>query len=212
MVSNGIHSGETLIYTNENALNGMDKFDSRKISNDNSAVPEIYTLIDDENIVINGMNVLPLNKEIALGFKTGQMNTFSIKLSQIENLAEGVRVVLKDEQTGILTDLTDMQAYSFESAAVSSSNRFSVVFKSPSSTTEIVNSKDDEGFNVLSESMGKIVLQRVPVGAIIRLYDMLGKQWLKTYATDTTMEVYTNVVPGIYTISINNELKKVIIK
>ena len=41
---------------------------------------------------------------------------------------------------------------------------------------------------------------------------MLGKQWLKTYATDTTMEVYTNVVPGIYTISINNELKKVIIK
>jgi len=68
-VSNGVNTDEALIYTNENAQNDYDIYDSRKLSNDNVSIPEIWTIAGSEDLVINGFNQLPVNVEIPLGFK-----------------------------------------------------------------------------------------------------------------------------------------------
>jgi hypothetical protein len=82
-VSNGINTDEAVVYFNANASNGFDAYDSPKMSNANKAIPEIYTLAANEELVINGMNELALNTELPLGFSSGELNNYSIKASEI---------------------------------------------------------------------------------------------------------------------------------
>ncbi len=85
-VSNGTNSDEAIVLVNADASNSYDAYDSPKWSNDNVAIPEIYTQAGTEQMVINGLNNLPLNTPLALGFKPGQTGSFSIKATEITNL------------------------------------------------------------------------------------------------------------------------------
>jgi len=67
-ISNGTNSDETILVFNPNALNEQDDYDSPKLSNANNSIPEIYTMLNDEKMVINGMNNFPA--EIPLRYST----------------------------------------------------------------------------------------------------------------------------------------------
>jgi hypothetical protein len=66
-----------------------------------------YTTAGTDKLVINGMNALPMNQEIRLGFIPGNASSFSIKANEISNLPVDVKVFLKDNATMAETDLTD---------------------------------------------------------------------------------------------------------
>ncbi|MGB4575396.1 MAG: hypothetical protein WBI06_00655, partial [Paludibacter sp.] len=116
-VSNATNTDELVIYTDADASNGYDRFDSPKFEEENM-VTQIYTTAGNEKLVINGMNSIPLDTEISLGFVPGNATTFSLKANEISNLPSDVKVILKDNgNNGVETDLTDcVTTYDFAPA------------------------------------------------------------------------------------------------
>ena len=62
-VSNGVNRDQAIIYSNANALNGYDSYDSPKMTNGSANIPEIYTSVGVEKLVINGLESLTDNVE-----------------------------------------------------------------------------------------------------------------------------------------------------
>lgn len=128
MVSNGINSDEAIIVFNASASNGYDIYDSPKMSNDNVLIPEIYSISGTEKLVINGLNSIEANKELILGFKTGQANTFTLKSSGMTNFSSDVKILLRDNLMNVTFDLSNSAVYTFTSAIATTTTRFSVLF------------------------------------------------------------------------------------
>ena len=135
-VSNGTNYDETLLVFNSQASDAYDAFDSPKMSNGSVVIPEIYTKVGSEVLAINGMTAFSSDKVVALGFSTGQQNTFSIKAAELSGFDASVQVTLVDKQENAKYDLTDGRAYSFESGIANTVDRFEVIFKSSTTVTD----------------------------------------------------------------------------
>jgi len=77
------------------------------MSNNNVAVPEIYTIIGGKSLVINGLSSVGTEKELPLGFMTGTNNTFTIKAIEFSNFEVGTKIILRDNLLNTEQDLTD---------------------------------------------------------------------------------------------------------
>ncbi len=141
-VSNGTNNDETVLYFNPNASNGLDAYDSQKMTNSNAAIPEIYTVVGKDELVINGLNSVPATTEVPLGFRSGETNTFTIKSTETGSFDADTRIVLKDNLLNTEQDLTDGSAYHFSSDAVSTTDRFSVIFKTSSVSSGLPGNED----------------------------------------------------------------------
>jgi len=104
-VSNGTNSDEAIVLFNVNAADGLDKYDSEKMTNGNAYVPEIFTLARTEPVAINGLNSVKTTPELSLGFNTGEVNIFTIKTIEASNFDADTRIVLKDKQLNIEKEL-----------------------------------------------------------------------------------------------------------
>jgi hypothetical protein len=138
-VSNGVNNDEAVIYFNANASDDFDRYDAQKRSNENPAIPEIFTQIGNEKLVINGMNTVRYNTEIPVGFTTGTASDFTISATELSNFEAGTRIILKDKlNPGSEFELSEGAAYNFSSQAIApSTDRFSLIFKAPGITTNL---------------------------------------------------------------------------
>jgi hypothetical protein len=208
-VSNGINSDETVLYVNENASNTYDNYDSPKMLNGNSAIPEIYTTLGAEKLVINGMNSLPLNQEIGLGFIPGSANSFSIKANEITNLPLDVKVILKDNATLAETDLTDgVTVYTF-SPATTNGNRFSLLFRAPDVSTSNVNtSKLNAQVFVNAANQLTIV---APENSNYGIFNALGQKLIEDN-TQTNQTTKLRLSKGVYVVKVSDCVNKLTTK
>ena len=158
-VSNDTNIDETIVLFNPNATNGFDTFDSPKMTNANVAIPEIYTMAGTKQTVINGMNSISPAEELPLGFSTGQANIFTIKASEISNFDADTRIILKDNLLNIQQDLTKNATYSFASEITSTTNRFSLIFKSSSISTGLNVENQDENILIYRNANNQITIQ-----------------------------------------------------
>ncbi|MFZ4726796.1 MAG: hypothetical protein ACOYMD_15290, partial [Paludibacter sp.] len=140
-VSNGVNTDETVLYFNANASDAFDQYDAQKRSNEELAVPEIYTQVGTEELVINGMSAVKYDTEIPIGFSTEQANDFSISANEITNFEAGMRVILIDKQNpSVETELTSGATYSFSAPVTApTTNRFSLLFRAPGVATGVDN-------------------------------------------------------------------------
>ncbi|MDD3323134.1 MAG: hypothetical protein PHS59_17010 [Paludibacter sp.] len=212
-VSNGINKDEVLIYTNQKASNEFDKYDSRKISNENVAFPEIWTVVNNETLVINGYNQLPINQEIILGFKTGQSNNFKIKASQVSNLESATSLILKDKLLDREYELIEGAEVDFTSDVINTTNRFSLILKTNGTITgNEFNNSLETNWTVFANKSKQITVSGAKQGSVISVYNTFG-QTINTFKaksqTETLSEVYA---PGMYLVILNNQVKKLIIK
>jgi hypothetical protein len=207
-VSNGINSDETVLYANEKASNNFDIYDSPKMSNANNAIPEIYTQIGSEQLVINGMNSLVPDTEIPLGFMTKTANTFSINASEIVNLPDGVKVILKDNGTEF--DLSNGAAYNFNSDVTTTSTRFSILFRSPGISTEVTN-PDKEHISVFINTQNKIVIS-AKEGSNYAIYNAVGQLIENGQTTAKLQTVNRKLQTGLYVVKVGSVTKRVIVK
>jgi hypothetical protein len=102
--------------------------------------------LDGNNMNIQAYSPITDDKVISLNFKSSGNNTFEIKLTEQENIADDQAIYLRDNTTGTYFDLKQGIAYSFTSAAGKFNTRFEMVFQSESKLlgTEELNS--DENF------------------------------------------------------------------
>jgi hypothetical protein len=181
-----------------------------------SKVPDIYTTIDNENLVINGMNSLPLDTEIPLTFaaNNAMSTTFSIKANEITNLASGVSVILKDLETGNETNLTDgTTTYDF-TAEAGTTKALSLIFRTITVTTGI-----NTGYNMLVDEQATTIYKNnrnmifvncnggVASDATVSVFNAAGQklafQKIKSYHT----VVEATLTSGDYNVTVNNGQK-----
>jgi len=203
---------EAVFYFDENASNGFDKYDSRKMSESSSSlVPEIYSIADNEKLVINGLNAVSFDMEIPLGFNAGKAGDFSISKSEMINFEAGTRIVLKDKLlSNTLFDLSDGQAYNFSSQSGTYSNRFSLLFKAPASTTGF-NSKLKTGVSVGVNNQSEIVIS-APQNSTFSIYNILGVLLQNGRTISKQHTVNNSLQAGVYVVNVNNQSTRVIIK
>jgi hypothetical protein len=210
-VSNGASADEAVIYASANASNAFDSYDAPKYFNTaGSNQAEIYTQVGTEKLVINAMNELSLGTEIPLGFATEKANDFTISASELKNFGSDTKVILKDNQTSTEFDLTTGQAYTFSSSAVNSTNRFSLLFRAPGTTTGI-ESNEKLNAQVYVNAANQIVIV-APEKAIYSIYNAVG-QLIENGVLNTKHETRnTKHASGVYVVKVANHSTRVIIK
>jgi len=202
-VSNGTNTDETVVYFNANASEAYDKYDAQKRSNVDPAIPELFTQVGEEQLVINGMNSLPYNTEIPIGFTTGTANNFSISANEMSNFEAGTRILLLDKlNPSVETDLTSGGAYSFSAAITApTTSRFSLVFRAPGSITGLKNNE------VLNEQVFVNAANQIsilaPEKASYAIYNALGQKVAdgRTTATQTTATL--SLQSGVYVVNVS---------
>ncbi|MFZ4582958.1 MAG: T9SS type A sorting domain-containing protein, partial [Paludibacter sp.] len=212
-VSNTTENDETVLYFNANASDNLDGYDSQKMFNYNAAIPEIYTTAGAEKLVINGMSEVKYNTEIPLGFVNGQTNetnSFSIKATELKNFEAGTRVILRDKVDVVDYELNGDNAYTFTSDAVNSTNRFSLLFKSPSVTTDIDGTKNSSVY-AYANANNNIVIAGTEK-ATYSVYNSVGMLIENGKTTAKLQTVNCKLQTGVYVVKVNNQTTKVIIK
>ncbi|MCX6309143.1 MAG: T9SS type A sorting domain-containing protein [Bacteroidia bacterium] len=211
-VSNGINTDEAVIYFSANASNGLDRNDSPKMFENKAEVPEIYTTVGTEKMVINGMNSVPLDTPIGLGFVAGNAGTFNIVAKEITNLPEGIKVILKDNVTLAETDLADgSSSYQFK-PEVTSTDRFSVIFRSAGSVTAIGKAKDNAIQAYSNAHQHITVINNKNGESTISVYNAVGKKLVTKQMTGVCMQLDGEFTPGVYVVKVNDVIQKVIVK
>lgn len=198
-VTNGINSDETIVLFNPNASNGLDAYDSYKMSNGNAAVPEIYTTVGTDNLVINGLNSFVDNTELPLGFYTGTANNFTLKATQLTNF-DNVHVVLRDNVLNTEEILTTDAVYTFSSGVTNNTSRFSLLFRVVGTTTQ-VNSTGSNCVQVkLVDNHILISASELNNPASIAIYNTIGQKVrsIKTHSTETKIDLPA----GIYVVNV----------
>lgn len=208
-VSNGTNTDELLIYTDAQASNGFDSYDSPKMSNEDENIPEITTIVGSESLVINGLKDLVLDTEMPIRFMTKTANSFSLKSNEISNLPEGIKVILKDNGTEF--DLTKGAEYGFSSDVSDNANRFSLLFRSPGASTDLENNKLINKVQVLVSAANQITII-APEKSNYAIYNAVG-QLIENGVINTKRETRnTKLKSGVYVVKVNNESTRVIIK
>lgn len=207
-VSNGINSDQTVIATNANASNGFDDYDSPKMSNDNVAIPEIYTLAGTEMLAINGLNSISADEQLPLGFKTDTLNNFTIQATQVSNFDAGTRIILKDNVLATEQDITDGTPYSFSSNVANTTSRFTLIFKSPSTTTGLSNQLNDKlGMYVYKNSNNQIVVHCATgyenQEGTITVCNAIGQKLVCVGTTGASTVIQTPFGSGVYFVTLN---------
>jgi hypothetical protein len=206
-VSNGVNNDEAVLYVNPNASNTFDNYDSPKKSNNSASIPEIYTQIGNEQLVINGLNAITLDKELPLGFTSGEANTYSIKATEIDNFDAGIQIILRDNQNNTEWNLTDGSPYIFNSDITAPNiNRFSLIFKSASVSTGIEPNLGDLNSILVYRNFNNQIVVNIPneiIGkANVSVYNTVGQK-LENTLLNSSVSVMSNLYfSGVYFVSV----------
>ena len=211
-VSNGTNTDETVLYFNANASDAFDQYDAQKRSNNDLAIPEIFTQIGNEQLVINGMNSVKLNTEIPIGFSTEQANSFSISANEMTNFESGTRVILIDKQNPTIeTELCNGAAYTFSAPiTAATTNRFSLLFRAPGVATSI-----DNGHKLNSQVFVNAANQITiiaPEKSNYAIYNAVGQQVENGVTTAKQQTVNCKINTGVYVVKVGNQSTRVIVK
>ena len=213
-LSTGTNNDEAVLYSNLNASNNYDGYDSPKMFNNSASIAEIYSIAGAENVAINGLNSIPFDTEIPLGFSTLAAGNFSMKASQISNFASGTQIILKDNMLDAQQDLT-VADYSFTSdATTNNTSRFSLIFHAPSVATGI---NQNSSANVwISLANNQIVVNGASAGTTVAVNNEVGQRLTSQTLTATTKVLNTKLASGVYMVTVTNAGKstttKIIIK
>ena len=210
-VSNGVNMDETILAFNSNASNGYDAYDSPKMAINSPSIPELFTMVDSEQLAINGMNSIPYDAEINLGFTTGTAGTFSIKASQLVNFDPTVSIYLKDYNNLANTpvQLTADAVYTFSSTITSNNNsRFALVFRAPSIATGI--NPDCNTNEWISIRNGQLLINGAELnGAMLEVFNAVGQKLISKNLTAKNVQLNSSLNAGVYFVKVTNEGKSI---
>ena len=209
-LTNGTATDETVLYFNTNAADGYDAYDSPKMMNNGTTVPNLYTTVGTEKLVINGMNAIPYNVELPLSLQ-GAAGNYTITASEFSNFAEGDKVQLIDN--GIPTDLTLGSSYTFSIAAgENTTGRFSVVFPKSGVPTGVNNAGAGDVTVFTRSSRIVVTANEAAQGSMIYVFNGVGQRLAAQAVSGTVNEIGRTFPAGVYVVKVNNVTAKVVVK
>ena len=211
-VSNGSNTDEAVILFNANATDGLDDFDSPKLSNNSLTTPEIYTGLGADKLVINGMNMIPFNSEIPIGFSSLQANNFSFSIKEMANFDADTRIILRDKiNQNTETDITNGTPYVFSAPVTpANTNRFSILFRTPASVTDL---KNIEKLNahVFVNSANQITIS-TPEKCNYNIYNTIGQKVIDGITSSNQSILDVKLPNGMYLVKLTASGKILICK
>ncbi len=202
-VSNGSNEDETILLFSPRAMDELDAWDSPKMSNNNTAIPEIYTYAESEKAVINGMTEKALEKELILGFKTGKAGTFSIKLSE-NKLTDGSYILLKDKQLNIEQNLSEAPVYEFYSDIVATDSRFTLTVSRNATALDFESMAPS--INVYQSNKNEVTVTingPLKPNSSVSIYNTLGQRIVTSPIISEETVLNNLSKPGVYLISVD---------
>lgn len=201
-VANGIFSDEAIVFENQSASNSLDAFDSPKMPAVAGTMPQIYSIVEGKNMVINGFGSL-VNREIPIGFNSGVAGSFTLRLNDLASLDGSSRIVLKDKVLAAEFDMTDGEAYTFNSDAVTTDSRFSLVLKA---ATSLQPKSIGSGCTVYREG-GRLVLEyssKIASDARVSVYNALGQLLMSQKVTGQKTSLDLPATSGMLILKASN--------
>jgi len=98
-LANGTATDEALIYFDAAAANSFDNYDSPKMMNNSTTMPDLYSKAGSEKLVINGLSEVSDNLVVPLGYNAGAAGELRLKVSEMANFAADTRIYLRDGET-----------------------------------------------------------------------------------------------------------------
>lgn len=210
-LSDGVNDDETVIYFSQNVSNGLDTYDASKMFITGNTVPEIYTTVAGEKLAINGLNNDNSSKVVALGLKTGDATSLSIRATEVKNLDSNTRIILINNKNNAETDITDGGAYTFDTDAINASNPFTVVFRAAGVSTGVDKSNADN-ISVVVNKQNQIELF-APANSSYGVYNLTGQCIVRGVTASNRNTLNNILLPGVYVVKVaNNFASSVVIK
>lgn len=133
---------------------------------------DIFTIVDDQQLTIQGRNQFKSSDIIYLGLSLFQAGTHTISIFDQQGVfANGQTIYLKDILTGTITNLSQ-GAYSFEASKGEINERFQVIYKPE--IFLVTDSVVREGV-VIYRDNDKFIIQSPKIIASVEVYDLSGK-------------------------------------
>ncbi|MDO6595656.1 LamG-like jellyroll fold domain-containing protein [Oceanihabitans sp. 2_MG-2023] len=190
--------------------------------NTDSNHDDLNLLLDGEYMTIQSYAEITADKVVPLALKTSGNNSYSIKLTALDNIEESQEIYLKDNLTDIYFNLRQDVAYTFTSEAGQFNERFEIVFEENQrlSTEEVIANNN----SVIYYNNNSDLLYVKGLNAEVSnlsLMNMLGQTvYKKTNLSNNVLEngmPISQLATGIYVVSIktkDNQIldKKIIIE
>ena len=211
-VSNGTNTDEAVVYFNTNASKGFDSFDSQKMFNNNEDIPEIYTVVENEKLVINGMSELKSDTVIPLGFVAGKEKTYVLTVNEMKNFSESINIFLIDKLENTSTLLNEGGSYRFTADVTpASSNRFNLLFKVPAISTKVENNLNSIIYSYVNSANQITIIS--PEKSEYSIYNAVGQKIIGGFTTNNYFTVNSKLQTGMFVVKIgDNYSTRVIIK
>jgi hypothetical protein len=199
-VSDGVNSDESILVFDSNAQNGFDNFDTPKWSNATASIPEIFTTVGSQELVINGLNAdFPLN-ELNLGFRTGQSGNFTLKALEALQFEPNQRILLRDNLLNMEQNLLENPTYVFQSAEAATTDRFSLIFQK--NGTNLTPEKNPS-VTIFQTTDHRLAIQKnTTEDAFVHIYNLQGQCLVCNKITAETTTIEHNFQNGTFLVTV----------
>lgn len=164
---------------------------------------DIFSLVDDQKVAVNGKSSFTDSDKIALGTQHFQSGIYTIGLEAKEGVfAQGQPIYLKDKQTGNVTKLTE-GTYSFEVEAGETADRFEIIYQPE--TVLVTDTKTKESVVVYRDADQFIIKAQKRLSSVF-VYDLSGKmiKVLKPNQKEVALDA-NQLSSAVYVLSITAE-------
>ena len=141
LVNGNGYSDVTFIRFNENATPGFDQDQDAYKLFGIVAAPQLYSLLSRDVASVNSLPSIETNSDVAIGFKAGAENAYTITASGMESFNSSTPLLLEDLQTNTTQDMRQNAIYSFTAAPGDTEHRFNLHFKSANGIGDIIPGK-----------------------------------------------------------------------
>jgi len=198
-VTNNGYQDEAIVRFYAGASDSLDDFDGYKLMNSNTQIPNISTVVNNSDLVINSMSdqIDEFNIPVKALFPSTGSYSISISKSNL-NIPPASLLILEDLLTGTITDLMTDSTYAFSVNTLSSNPRFMLRLK--------------KGFtqstsNITCNGLNNGSVNITPLGNGPWNYALLNDKGdtlqasLNSWAPDTV----TGLAPGLYTVHVSDQ-------
>jgi hypothetical protein len=193
-VNGNNYQDQTTVRFDVNATSNYDsQYDVVKLFGLTEA-PQLYSVIQNENLSINALPSLASPVVVPMGFNNGVAGTYSITASEMSSFANGTTIMLEDTKTNTFTNLMQQSVYTFTAVPADNVNRFNLHFG-----VNGINENNSGNVSIYSNNnviyvnnTGKDQVKEIVV------MNVLGQQIMSKEAANTTVNTITMDVASAY--------------
>ncbi len=213
-VVSGSNYDEAVVYFNPNAATGYDTYDSPKMMNGStSLVPDMFTMVGTEQLIINGMNSIPTEIPLYIKANAATASQFSLSATEINNFEADTKVYVKNNKTGEQKLISDGTVYTFAASTIAGTDpALSVIIKAPGTVTDLA-TDNSAMLNVYANASGQITVTthsfNLNSESSATVYNAIGQKLVYKQLKSTHTLIDMPYSAGVYVVTVLNNGEKI---